>query len=82
MSAMRDGTIKTPADQDAAKATQEKSAEGSPGQEAPRHTDKRASTYTTRSHKSVSRLTGSPLRPDSAAQIYHRCHATVGQSHE
>jgi hypothetical protein len=64
-----------------AKATNEKTAEGLPGQDGPRHTDKRASPYTTRSHKSISRLPDSPPRLDSREDIYTALDAWPGQDH-
>jgi len=80
MSAQRDGTIKSTRTDRTAKATNEKTAEGSPGQEAPRHTDKRDSTHAFRSHKSISRLPDSP-RLDSREDIYAALDAWAGQDH-
>ena len=85
MSAERAGgdRNKTAAAEGRATTTQEqKPAEGTPGQEGPRHTEVRDSQHDTRSHKSISRLTGSPPRLDSAGQMYRFLHAHAGQRHE
>ena len=83
MSSTRQGhTLKPHAAKARATTNEKKSAEGYPGQEGPRHTEKRDSQYRTRSHKSIRRLTGSQNRMDSREQIYDLCDAWGGQSHE
>jgi len=72
---------KTDADQQTAQATTKKTAGRDPRQEIARQTEERDSLYAIRSHKSISRLTGSP-RLDSREQIYSLCDAWGGQSHE
>ena len=74
-------TVKTDPELQTAKATNEKPAGRDPRQEIARQTQERDSLYTIRSHKSISRLTGSP-RLDSREQIYSLCDAWGGQEHE
>lgn len=68
--------------EDSSNATGTKPVEGGPGQDGPRHTEKRDSVYTTRSHKSISRLPDSPTRMDSREQMYSVLSAWSGQSHD
>lgn len=73
--------VKTDAAEARRNATHEKPAGRDPRQEIARQPQDRDSQYTTRSHKSIRRLTGSP-RDDSRQQVYSALAAWPGQSHE